>query len=156
MTPEDLCKSGSEFGEQGALFCWANSKDTRARFPHFFNTETRRCKMYATNQNFTDAVKGARAKQIGIQSGVSDIFIPIPRHGVCGLYIELKIDPAHPQNNGTLPDPKKPGCTMKKKRGKASDEQESFGRQVIADGYGWAVAEGWRAAAAIITQYLSD
>ena len=99
--------------------------------------------MYATNQNFTDAVKGARAKQIGIQSGVSDIFLPLARHGCAGLFIELKIDPTHAQN------------IVKKKKGRASSEQISFGKQVQEDGYGWAVAEGWRAASIIIEQYLS-
>lgn len=156
MTPEDLSQSGTEFGEQGALFCWANTKPIREAFPHFFNAETRRCKMYATNQNFMDAVKGARAKQIGIQSGVTDVFIPLARHGMHGLYVELKIDPAHPINNGTLPDPKRPGKTRPKKKGTTSDDQDSFGRQVRADGFGWCVAHGWRAAAAIITRYLSD
>jgi hypothetical protein len=152
MTPEDCCKSGTEFGEQSALFAWANSKETRQRFPHFFNAETKRCKMYSTNQNFMDAVKGARAKQIGIQSGVADIFIPLPRHGVAGLYIELKIDPTHPQNQRTGAK----GTAIAPKAGKVSDEQAAFGRQVIADGYGWAVAEGWKAAAAIVSQYLAD
>lgn len=143
ITPDMLSKSGSEFGEQSALFCWANSKETRQRFPQFYNPETGRCKMYATNQNFTDKVKGARAKQIGIQKGVSDIFIPMPRHGCHGLYIELKINPAHPEN------------APKKKRGHASEDQIIFGRQVQSDGYGWAVAEGWKAAVSIIEQYLS-
>ena len=152
MTPEDLCKSGSEFGEQGALFCWANSRETRERFPFFFNADTRRCKMYSTNQNFTDAVKGARAKQIGIQTGVSDIFIPLARHGCHGLYIELKIDPTHPENQRTG----KKGTAIKAKAGTVSEAQWDFGKQVQADGYGWAVAHGWKEARAIIIAYLSD
>jgi hypothetical protein len=152
MTPEQCAKSGNEFGEQSALFCWANLAATRKAFPAFYNQETKRCKMYATNQNFTDAVKGSRAKQIGIQSGVADIFIPLPRQGAAGLYVELKIDPAHPANQRTG----KGGKAIAPKRGAASPEQTAFGRQVIADGYGWAVAEGWKAAAAIISQYLGD
>lgn len=151
MNKPDFSKSGSEFSEQTCLFQWANSKETRSAFPHFFNPETRRCKMYATNQNFVDAVKGARAKQIGIQSGVSDIFIPLPRHGCAGLYIELKIDPTHPQNQRTG----KKGEPIAPKAGKVSEAQAAFSRQVIADGYGWAVAEGWRAAAAVIEAYLA-
>lgn len=151
LTPEAMAKSGSEFGEQGALFCWANLAETRKRFPDFFNAETKRCKMYATNQNFTDAVKGARARQIGIQSGVADIFIPLARHGMHGLYIELKIDPAHPENQRAG----KTGKAIAPKAGKTSDAQESFARQVYADGFGWAKAEGWQAARDIIIQYLS-
>jgi hypothetical protein len=146
MNPEDLAKSGSEFGEQGALFCWATSRPVREAFPHFFNPETRRCKMYATNQNFVDAVKGARGKQIGIQSGVADIFIPLARHGCHGLYIELKLDPSHPQNDGST--------GAKKKRGKPSQDQLTFRDQVRADGFGWACCEGWKAAAAVVERYL--
>jgi len=142
MTPESLCKSGLEFGEQSALFCWLNSAETRQRFPILYNEENKRCKVYGVTQNFTDPVKGARAKQIGIQSGVPDIFVPLARHGVHGLYIELKIDPEHPVN--------KP----KKKKNGASDEQKQFGRQVIKDGFGWCVACGWQAAKEIIEQYL--
>ena len=152
LTPEAMAKSGSEFGEQGALFCWANSAPVRQKFPDFYNTETKRCKMYATNQNFVDAVKGARAKQIGIQSGVADIFIPLARHGMHGLYVELKIDPDHPQNQRVG----KTGEPIAPKRGRASEEQTSFAKQVRADGYGWAIAEGWKQASDIISLYLTD
>ena len=147
MTPEQLARSGSEFSEQTALFCWANLPATRAKFPHFYNAETKRCKMYSTNQNFTDAVKGARAKQIGIQSGVADIFVPLALHGMNGLYIELKIDPEHPVNDGSK---------GKKKRGRLSEEQLAFRDQVQADGFGWACCEGWKAASSVIAQYLGD
>jgi hypothetical protein len=159
MKPEDLSRSGSEFGEQSALFCWANSRETRERFPNFYNPETRRCKMYTNYNNAgvdgdkkSAAIRGARAKQAGMQSGVADIFVPIARHGCHGLYVELKIDPTHPENQRTG----KGGQPIAPKRGTVSDDQASFGRQVKADGYGWAVAEGWRRAAAIISQYLSD
>lgn len=151
MKPEQLAKSGSEFGEQSALFCWGNLADTRRRFPELFNAETKRCKLYSTNQNFNDAVKGARAKQIGIQSGVADIFLPLARHGMHGLYIELKIDPMHPENQRT--GAKAQAITPK--RGKVSEEQGAFARQVQVDGYGWAVAEGWKQAVAIIERYLT-
>lgn len=159
LTPDRMAQSGTEFGEQSALFCWANSKEVRDRFPFFYNRETKRCKMYANYNNAgvdgdqkTAAIRGARAKQAGMQSGVADVFIPIPRHGVFGLYIELKIDPTHPENQRTG----KGGQAIAPKRGTVSDEQEAFGRQVREDGYGWAVAEGWQAAVAIIIQYLSD
>lgn len=151
LQPKDLCKSGSEFGEQSALFCWANSAETRRRFPDFFNNETKRCKLYSTNQNFTDAVKGARAKQIGIQSGVADIFLPLARHGCNGLYIELKIDPMHPQNQRVG----KQGQAIKPKTGSLSQSQSDFGQQVKSDGYGWAVCYGWASAAKVLEMYLT-
>lgn len=168
MTPEDLCKSGSEFGEQSALFAWANSGDTRRRFPHFFDAprdgETvGRCKMYSTNNNAgvsekteegrkTAAIRGARAKQIGLKPGVADIFLPLALHGCHGLFIELKIDPTHPENQRTG----KKGQAIAAKAGTVSDAQWSFGREVQRDGFGWAVAEGWKQAAAIIIAYLTD
>ena len=150
MTPEDLCKSGSEFGEQSALFCWLNSREARERLPDLYNAETGRCKMYANYNNAgndgdkkTAAIRGARAKQSGSQKGVADIFLPLARKGCFGLYLELKIDPAHPEN---LP---------KKKRGTVSPEQLAFGKQVQADGFGWAVCEGWKAARAVILAYMA-
>lgn len=159
MTPEQCAKSGSEFGEQSALFCWANQAATRKRFPHFYNAETGRCKMYANFNNAgsdgdkkTSAIRGMRAKQTGTQSGVADIFLPLARHGCNGLFIELKIDPTHPENQRTG----KQGQPIAPKRGTVSDEQRAFGRQVYADGFGWAKAEGWREAVAILERYLSD
>jgi len=154
-TPESLSRSGSEFGEQSALFCWLNSRETRERFPDLYNPpldgETvGRCKMFANYNNAgndgdkkTAAIRGGRAKQTGSKKGVADIFLPLQRHGVAGLFLELKIDPQHPEN---LP---------KRKRGRLSPEQAAFGRQVIADGYGWAMVEGWKAAARIIEQYMT-
>lgn len=162
MTPEEFCESGTEYGEQAALFCWANCRETRERFPHFFNPTTKRVKMFAINNNAgvdgdqkTAAIRGARAKIAGVQAGVFDIFIPLPRHGCAGLFVEMKINPAHPINNGSLPDPKKPGKKRPRKKGVVSDEQEAFGLQVQADGFGSVVCEGWVAAAAVIAQYLS-
>lgn len=159
MKPQDLCKSGSEHGEQSALFCWANSRETRERFPHFFNAETKRCKMYANFNNAgadgdkkTSAIRGMRAKQTGTQSGVADVFVPLARHGCHGLFVEMKINPNHPQNQRTG----KKGQAIASKRGEASDEQEAFRDQVREDGYGWVLCEGWEAARDVIVQYLSD
>lgn len=159
MTPEDCCKSGSEFGEQTALFCWLNSRDARDRLPpEFYNAETRKPKMYANYNNAgndgdkkTAAIRGARAKQSGSQKGVADIFLPLARKGCFGLYLELKIDPTHPENQRTG----KRGDAIKAKAGTVSEEQLAFGRQVQADGFGWAVCEGWKAARDVILAYMA-
>lgn len=142
VTPEAAAKSGSEFGEQTAVFVWAALRETRDRFPDV-------TKLYANNNNAGkgDAIRGAQARQQGVKAGVADLFLPVARHGMHGLYIEMKIDPAHPANAG--------GPGKKKKRGVLSDDQEAFRDQVRADGYGWALAEGWRACVAIIEQYLA-
>jgi hypothetical protein len=108
MTPEQASKSGTEFGEQTALFCWANLAETRKRFPDLFNPDTKRCKMFAIFNNAggdgdakTSAIRGMRAKQTGTQAGVADLFLPLARQGMHGLFIELKIDPTHPANQRT-------------------------------------------------------
>lgn len=166
MKPEDLAKSGSEFGEQSALFCWANLAETRKRFPHFYDAprngeKVGRCKMYSTNNNAgvsetteqgrkTAAIRGARAKQIGLKPGVADIFTPLARRGFFGFYLELKIDPFHPANQRTGAK----GQAIQPKRGTVSDEQKAFGSQVESDGYAWAVAEGWKEARDFLVWYL--
>lgn len=105
----------------------------------------------STGDKKSNAIKGMRAKQTGTQSGVADIFLPLARHGMHGLYIELKINPNHPENQRTGAK----GTSIAPKRGNVSDEQQAFATQVHADGYGWAMAEGWEAARDIIIQYLS-
>lgn len=147
LTPDAMAKSGTEFGEQSALFCWASMRETREAFPDAF-------KLYANNNNagLGDAVRGARAKMAGVRSGVADVFLPVPRHGRAGLYIELKIDPEHPQNQRVS---KTTGKPLAPKRGELSDEQIAFGRQVQADGFGWVCCHGWKAAADVIRQYLA-
>lgn len=153
MTPKDLCKSGSEFGEQSALFCWANSNEARAKFPHLYRkpegTQLGRCKMYSINNNAgvdanakTRAIRGGRAKQIGLSPGVADIFIPLARHGCNGLYIELKIDPQHPEN------------LKRKRKGEQSPAQKQFEKQVVEDNFGYCVCDGWKRAKVVISQYL--
>lgn len=146
VTPEAAAKSGSEFGEQTAVFVWAALRETRARFPDV-------SKLYANYNNAGkgDAIRGAQARQSGVKPGVADLFLPVQRHGMAGLYIELKIDPSHPANQRTG----KGGQPIAPKRGTLSDEQEAFRDQVRADGYGWALAEGWREAVAILERYLS-
>ena len=154
MQPDDLAKSGNEFGEQSALFCYFNSAEARARFPQFYRKpegdQLGRCKMYSINNNAgvdadakTRAIRGGRAKQIGLLPGVADIFIPLARHGCNGLYIELKIDPEHPEN------------VKCNKKGVQSPTQRSFEKQVTEDNFGYCVCEGWKRAKAVISQYLS-
>lgn len=76
---------------------------------------------------------GAALKAEGVKSGVSDIFVPIPRHGLHGLYIEMKR-----ADGGTL-----------------SDTQKEFGAFAKSQGYGFFCAHGWKEAAECIRQWLS-
>lgn len=146
LTPQKLAQSGTEFGEQSALFGWVALAETQRQFPDAI-------KLYANNNNAGkgDKIRGARARQEGVRAGVADTFLPVARHGMHGLYIEIKINPSHPRNQKLG----KKGQPIAPKRGKLSKDQEKFRDQVRLDGYGWAMAEGWEEAAEIIKQYLS-
>ena len=139
MQPQDLCRSGAEHGEQSALFCWINSPETRAELPALFNAQGRP-KVFAVNNNAGtgDAIRGARAKMAGVQPGVGDMFLPLARHGVHGLFVEMKQRKFKGKKGGGL-----------------QDVQVDFRAQVHADGFGYAVAYGWEEAAAILRQYLA-
>lgn len=139
MTPEDLCRSGAEHGEQSALFCWVNSAETRKEFPELFRADGKP-KLFAINNNAGtgDAIRGARAKMAGVVDGVGDTFLPLARHGVHGLFIEMK-------------QRKFKG----KKQGGLQDCQVVFRAECHKDGFGYAAAYGWEEAAAILRQYLA-
>lgn len=78
------------------------------------------------------AREGSRMRSEGVVRGIPDIFLPMPKKGLSGLYIELK----------------------KLKGGRLSAEQEEFlayGRQV---GYCCVVCNGYREAIIAIEDYL--
>ena len=82
MTPQQLAKPGTEHAHQVALFCWAASMLA-------IHPELRW--MYAIpNGGDRNPIVAARLKAEGVKSGVSDICIPVAKHGYHGFYIELK------------------------------------------------------------------
>lgn len=123
MTPEQLAKSGTEHGHQRALFAWA----AKSGIPEL-------SLMFAIpNGGLRDPRTAAKLKAEGVKSGVPDIFLPVARHGVHGLFIELK----------------------KPKKGRASDNQSDWIDRLRAQGYGAAIAHGWDEAREIIFKYFS-
>lgn len=76
---------------------------------------------------------GAQLKAEGVKSGVSDIFVPIPAHGLHGLYIEMK----------------------RTDSGELSENQKAFGAFVREQGYGFCCCHGWKAAAECLRQWLA-
>lgn len=80
--------------------------------------------------NLSKAQRG-RFKAMGLKSGVSDLFLPIPCGGYHGLWIELKA------RNGTL-----------------RQSQRAWLDRMRGMGYAACVAYGWREAADYITGYL--
>lgn len=135
LKPEQLAKSGTEFSHQCALFCWAalaTGKYPELRWFHAIKNE----------EKSGSVVVGARSKQSGIKSGVSDTLLPVRRGDYSGLYIEMK----------------RPSRKPKTKRGKGgvSDAQLEFGRFVQTQGFGFMVCYGWEEARDVIIQYLEQ
>jgi len=140
MKPEQLAKSGTEDGEQMALFCWA--RQLINEYP-----ETFACLewMFAIpnggsrggNKQQAMAV-GGKLKATGVKKGVADVMLPVGAHGLNGLFIEMK---KAPEFGG--------------KQGDASPEQRAFIVAMRANNYGACVCCGWREAAKVILQWLN-
>lgn len=82
-TPEDLLKSGSEWGHQAALFMWAQQNEKN--YPEL------RWLFSIPNGGMRDKITAGRMKASGVKSGIPDIFLPIKREPYFGLWIELKV-----------------------------------------------------------------
>lgn len=159
MTPDQLAKSGTEHGHQRALmaFCnmaarigfveawkWADELPFQAidvnaplalpclKWFHAIH-----------NQGHGDMVRGAMAKAEGTKKGVADTFLPLPKGGFAGLYIEMK----KPSERA-----KRAGNELKG----ASPEQLEFKEYSQAVGYGWALCYSWREAAQMLQGYIEQ
>lgn len=150
MTPDELCKTGSEHGHQKALFAWSNmayqfglkaadDKDSyivryyAARFLDKGELPIYELKwLHAIhNQGNASAIQGARAKAEGVKAGVWDIFLPVVVKGVYpGLYIEMKV-----------------------KNNKLTKEQEQF--KADNSHFMFAVCYSWQEARDAILRYLN-
>ncbi len=128
LSPEQLARNGTEHGEQSALFAWI--VEHRAEYPDLE-------KLYAVNNNagLGDPVRGARARMAGVKEGVADTVLPVARHGLFGLYLEMKV--------------------KDKKKAKVSPAQKVFAKTITEDGYGYAVAYGWEHATWLLLQYIA-
>lgn len=71
-------------------------------------------------------------KAAGVKAGVPDLLLPVARHGAHGLWIELKAG-----------------------KGRASEAQQFWRAELLAQGYDAHVVTGWQAAARLLCQYLS-
>lgn len=133
MQPSDLAKSGSEDGEQKALFIWAQlniQKYPQLKWMH-----------HIPNGGSRHIAEAGKLKAMGVKRGVADICLPVAIYHFkewggeikyCGLYIELK----------------------KKIGGKLSIEQSEFGHFVSGQGYKYHVGYGWEDARDKIVEYL--
>jgi hypothetical protein len=165
ITPAILAKSGTESGHQRALFAWANYACWHgvAAANHWAETAVHKNEggrnasgdpripclawMHAIpnggsrgDDEQSRAIRGGQLKAEGVKSGVADVFLPFRSREFSGLYIEMKKPgPSGGQVGG----------------GKASDEQNAFGKYVISQGYGFVICWTWREAANNITSYLA-
>jgi len=133
MKPEDFTKSGSESGEQRALMAWAAMNvgkypELRWLF-HIPNGGMR------GNDARTRAVMGNALKAEGVKTGIADLMLPYPRGGYHGLWIEMK----------------KKGEKVKK-----GSDQDKFGKEMLAQGYGWCECDSYEKARDVLIQYLSQ
>lgn len=124
MTPEQIALPGTERAHQMALFAWAAlNVGIYPQLKYMFAIK---------NAEKGGAIRGSMAKAEGVKAGVYDIFLPVARHCVHGLFIEMK----------------KPG-------GKPSKEQLLFGKEMFNEGYGVVVCSTWDEAKNVLIQYLS-
>jgi hypothetical protein len=87
ITPEQLAASGTEHGDQAALFCWA--ADEVEKYPQLKY-------LFAIPNGFfaTSGQKG-KMKAEGLRKGIPDTFLPYPLNGISctyyhGCFIEMK------------------------------------------------------------------
>lgn len=129
VTPESLAASGTEHGNQAALFCWAAYN--MQKYPML------RWMFAIPNGGFRTKAQAGQLKAEGVKSGVSDVFLPYSVNGIHGLFIEMK-------------KPKADG----KAAGKESDKQKEFGAAMGANGYAYVVCFTWDQASNYIETYL--
>ena len=77
-------------------------------------------------------IAGGKLKAEGVKRGIPDLFLPVARQGLHGMYIE-----------------------MKKFGGRPTPEQIEFGNDVQRQGYSFNICRGWREAADVLKWYLT-
>jgi hypothetical protein len=134
ITPEQLAKSGSEDGNQAAIFCWAQMNVTKYPALKWLHA--------IPNGGSRHIATATKLIATGVKSGVWDIFLPCPiqtewAEQYAGLYIEMKIEKRRNQKNGGL-----------------TDEQVMFGAYAESIGYYCKVCYNWEEARDILIEYL--
>lgn len=134
ITPEDLASSGTEDGNQAALFCWAAmnvEKYPQLEWLHSIPN--------GGSRHIAEATKMVAA---GLRSGVWDIFLPCPiqtewAKQYAGLYIEMKHENHRKHKDGGL-----------------TEDQVKFGKYAIHMDYYCKLCYNWIEAKDILIKYL--
>lgn len=132
ITPEQLAASGTEDGNQAALFCWAAIN--RVKYPEL------KWLFAIPNGGKRDKRTANKLKATGVKSGVLDTFLPVKRGHFSGLFIELK-----------RIERKAKKATSK---GGVTDEQDEWRKHLLSQGFGVYVAYGWEDARDCLISYL--
>jgi hypothetical protein len=130
VTPEALAASGTEDGEQSALFCYARQAeklDYRWELLHSIPNGGRR-----------GAATAARMAATGAKAGYPDVGLDIAAGGFHGLRIEMKVA-AHEGHAG----------------GRLSEAQKYWHQILRHEGYSVVVCYGWKQAVIAIESYLN-
>ena len=117
----------TESQEQKLLIKWTQQPSIREKFPCLALLH------HIPNGGKRSAIEGKHLKEMGVKSGVPDLFLPVPTAKYHGLYIEMKVG-----NN------------------KPSENQVWWISHLIKQGYRVKVCYGWEEAAAELTEYLSE
>lgn len=134
VTPEQLASSGSEDGEQMAIFAWAASMC--GQYPQL---QWMHAIPNGGSRHVAEATKMVAG---GLRKGVLDIFLPWPKEyhldtWYHGLYIEMKIEKRRKEKSGGL-----------------TDEQIEFIEYAESAGYICKVCYSWIEAKDVILNYL--
>lgn len=144
ITPEWAARSGSEDGEQTALFIFAQNvvKAWRDDVPTTgiaAATAPLWGLLYAVpNGGERTASQGARMAATGTKKGFPDIGLPVARSGYHGMFIEMKRRGLEKRKNG--------GC---------GDDQVAWHSKLALQGYFVTTAYGWEEARDTIDWYLN-
>lgn len=158
MSPWKLAKSGTEHAHQTALMSWANMASRHgfnaANDPDSYLVKRHAEKVYGVANAIPELrwlfaipnggsrggdkrsamIIGAQMKAEGVKAGVSDMMLPVPKHNLCGLFIELKRE-----DGGS-------GLSVL---------QREFGAFVQKQRYGFVQCLGWEAVADILMRWFS-
>lgn len=126
MTPEQLAKPGTEHAHQCAVMCWCAL--------HLKEYPVLKLLFAIPNGGERNIVVAARLKAEGVKSGVPDLMLPVARHSLHGLFIEMK-------------EPTK---------GRLSPKQGEWQRDLEDQDYGVAVCYGWIEARNCLIAWLQE
>ena len=116
----------TEDAEQMALFRWASlAAPVHPELALLF---------HIPNGGSRGKAEAGRFRAMGVKAGVPDLFLPVPRGGYHGLFVEMK----------------------RTKGGRVSREQQAWLEALRFRGYAAAVCRGWEVAARVIEWYIKQ